>query len=111
MEAKLKKKIWKVLKMISSNNGSPLIIGTEPQKINTEFLVKQFISFCSLWKYYLLMLEQEEEYETCSEIVRIVNIQKNFLVEVAVFSGVKEPEMEDQLEYVQHTIMDARPAA
>lgn len=111
MEKTLKKKILKVLGMIASNNGSPVIVSKGSEKINTEFLVKQFIAFCSLWKYYLFMLEAEEEYETCAEIMRVVDIQKKFLVQVAENTGVKEPEMEEQLGFVQHCIMQAQPPA
>lgn len=111
MEAKLKEKIWKVLRMIASNNGSPIVVGNTIDKITNDYLIKQFISFCSLWKYYLFLLEKEEEYETCAEILRVVDIQQKFLVQIAEYTGVKEPEMEDQLLFVKQCIIDAKPVS
>lgn len=111
MNAKLKKKIWKVLRMIVHNNGAPLVSDEEVKRINNDFLVKQYISFCTVWKYYLSLLEEEEEYEICAEILKIVGIQQNFLSEIAALSGIKEPGLDHQLSFVRHNIIDSPSAA
>lgn len=105
-DKKVKTKVKSVLTKIRDNKGSP-IVKDFGHPISADFLHKQFISFCSLWKYYLVLAEMAEEFEVCQEIIEIVDLQKKFMIELKNYEKIIDDGFEDGLDFIESVMIKA----